>query len=483
VDGLENPRDLGGISEIPGGFTPPRLFTRKPADVTGTYGPEAAKWARESLEIELLPWQAWALDRILEHRADGSLRWRIVVLTVARQSGKSVLGRVGCGWRTTSAHRLFGEKQLVLSTANKQATAREIWQDAAYTLIAHDPNLRLRLAQGNEEIRMLPQGGGGRWLVQAATANLAVGLSVSMGLVDEAWNVDRQAVEAGLVPTMLQRKSPQLWIVSTAGDSGSDLLHVYRTAALRQLEEPDRAEVLLLEWSAEPEALIDDREAWKAASPHWSEGREAYIAAQLEILPEQTFRTQLLNQKVDALGGWLTRAAWEGCKAPTIDLRSGGSAERLHAVIEYAADGQTFGMVVAQRVEDRIVVRSWLLPTIDSLWARVCELPRDALLLQSVGFKDRLPLAPCETKPVGLPELRLATRYAGRAITDQIVAHNGDPELTAHVLAAVIAYSEQGPVLSMSRSPAPITLARALVWGLGAILERDQSARPMVVSR
>jgi phage terminase large subunit-like protein len=467
---------------MPGGFTPPRLFTAKPPDVAGTYGPAARQYAADQLEVELLPWQAWALDRILEHRSDGSLRWRIVVLTVSRQSGKSVLGRVGCSWRMGKGHEHFGEKQLVLSTANKQVTARELWQEAAYTMIAHNPDLRLRLAQGAEEMRIHHGAGGGRWLVQAATANLAVGLSVSMGLVDEAWNVDRQAVESGLVPTMLQRRSPQLWIVSTAGDSGSDLLHVYRTAALRQLEDPETAEILLLEWSAEPDAAIDDIDAWKAASPHWSEGREAYIRTQMGILPEQTFRTQLLNQKVDALGGWLTRAAWDGCRSP-LEPRAGSSANRVHAAIEYAADGQSFAMVIGQRVEDRIVVRSWLMETIDQLWARVCELPRDALLLQSVGFRDRLPLAPCESKPVGLPELRLATRYAGRAITDQIVAHDGDPDLTAHVLAAVIAYSEQGPVLSMQRSPAPITLARALVWVLGSILEADQTTRPMVVSR
>ena len=230
---------------------------------------------------------------------------------------------------------------------------------------------------------------------------------------------------------------------------------------------------------AEPDAAIDDRDAWRMASPHWTPGRESYLEMQLDVLPEQTFRTQLMNQKVDALGGWLSRQAWDRCKSP-LELVHGG--ERLYAAIEYAQTGDTFAMVAAQRVADSIVVRSWQYPTLDALWAGVCELPRNALLLQSMGFKDKLPLAPCETRPVGISQLRSATRYAGRAITDGVVAHDGDPDLTAHVLSAVVAYSEQGPVLSMARSPAPITLARAMVWALGAILEPPTAGRPMVVS-
>jgi hypothetical protein len=188
----------------------------------------------------------------------------------------------------------------------------------------------------------------------------------------------------------------------------------------------------------------------------------------------------MLNQKVDALGGWLSRQAWDRCRSP-LELEHGGA--RVHAAIEYAQDGETFAVVIGQRVGDQIVIRSQTFRSLDDLWRRVCELPRDALLLQSIGFKDKLPLAPCETRPVGIAQLRLATRYAGRAITDGQVAHNGDPELTQHVLSAVVAYSESGPVLSMSRSPAPITLARAMVWVLGAILEPETAGRPMVVAR
>ena len=111
-----------------------------------------------------------------------------------------------------------------------------------------------------------------------------------------------------------------MWIVSTQGDSGSDLLEAYRRQGVRGIADPDTADVLLLEWSADPSADVTDRQAWRDASPHWSPRREKFIASQLEILPDGVFRTQLLNQRVDALGGWITRAQWEACSAPELEL-------------------------------------------------------------------------------------------------------------------------------------------------------------------
>jgi len=455
------------------------MFTDRPDDVTGSYGGLACEWAARVLRVELRPWQRWALDRALEHRADGSLRWGAVILSVSRQSGKSVTGRAVCGWRQNGGPAVFDEPQTVVSTANKFQTALELWQGAAYAMqaVCHS---RVRWARGAEEIG---DPNGSRWLVQAATPNLGVGLSVSMALVDEAWNVERDHVEASLVPTMLERESPQLWIVSTQGDSGSDLLESYRRQGVKGIADPNAADVLLLEWSADPSAAVTDRDAWRQASPHWSDRREAFIASQLDQLGEDTFRTQILNQRVDALGGWVTRSQWEACQSP-LDLQAGAAAPKIIAACEYSEDGSLYALVVTQRIGDRIVARTYGERKIDELWRRVCELPRSALLLVSVGFKGRLPLAPCETRMVGVNELRLATRSALRAIADRVVAHNGDPDLQRHVLTAVVAYTgEAGPVLSQRRSPGPITYARALTWCVGATLEvADVKPAPRVYS-
>ena len=114
-------------------LVPPRLETPRPSDVVGSYGAEAAGWIGHYLRDGLRAWQRYALERLLEHRADGSLRWRRVILTVSRRSGKSVLSRGLCGWRVGAAD-LFGEAQEVVHVANLRATAQRIWTPAARTL-------------------------------------------------------------------------------------------------------------------------------------------------------------------------------------------------------------------------------------------------------------------------------------------------------------------------------------------------------------
>jgi phage terminase large subunit-like protein len=456
----------------------PRLYTETPADVAGSYGGQAVAWAREALGIECRPWQAWALERALEYQADGQLRWPVVVLSVSRQSGKSVIGQVVCGWRQDQGSQVFGEQQTIVSTANKFATAIELWQAVAFKLQA-SRGTDVKWARGAE---VLGSPAGNRWLVQAATANLGVGLSVSLALCDEAWNIDRDHVEGALVPTMLERASPQLWIVSTQGDSASDLLETYRQQGMMGLRDPDRAEVLLLEWSADPAADVTDRDAWQQASPHWSERRERFIERQLEILPDQVFRQQILNQRTEALAGWVTRGQWAACRDP-IGFLAGPDAPKLIAACEFSEDGSLYALVITQQVAGRIVTRVMAEKTADGLWARVCELPQNALLLVSAGFKGRIPLAPCATRLVGVNEVRLATRPTLRAIQDQTIAHDGDPTLASHILTAVIAQAgEAGPVVSQRRSPGPITMARALCWCVGATLEIDAKPAPRVYS-
>lgn len=52
-------------------------------------GFDVIEWARESLKVDLLPWQEWLLIHALELLPNGRLRFRTVLVLVARQN-------VGC---------------------------------------------------------------------------------------------------------------------------------------------------------------------------------------------------------------------------------------------------------------------------------------------------------------------------------------------------------------------------------------------------
>lgn len=293
----------------------------------GTYGPAVAQWALERPRMhplrdghglrELRWWQAYALARAFEHDDAGHLVWRTVLVSGPRQVGKSWLERVVCAWRI-HAGAVFGGPQDVLHVAHKLQAAQEVWRPAARWAVGAYGKGCVRWANGEQQIE-LPDDGS-RWLIQAATDGAGVAFSLSMALVDEAWMVARHVVDAAIAPTMIEAENPQLWLVSTAGTSQSDLMATYRAHALALDPPADDTSLLILEWSAppDPDIDIDDPAVWRAASPHWSPKREAVIRDERGKVPEVDFRQQWLNQWVPTVSAPLidserwAASAWHG---------------------------------------------------------------------------------------------------------------------------------------------------------------------------
>jgi hypothetical protein len=450
----------------------PRLETPRPSDVVGSYGSEAAGWIGRYLHDELRPWQRYALERILEHRADGSLRWRRVILTVSRQSGKSVLSRGLCGWRVGAAD-LFGEPQEVLHVANLRSTAARIWAPAA-RLLESQIGANVRRANGQEAVEL---GDGSAWRLAASTLDGGVGSSVSLAFVDEAWRVSREVVDGSIAPTMLERSSPQLILVSTAGDGGSRLLLEDRDAAIAQLADPEAARILLLEWSAPPEAYPDDREAWRQASPHWTPGRLEALEHAYATSSEADWRRQYLNQWVLAARSWIAAAQWSDATDPALTMPAGLGG--TVAINDQEGAPGACGYVHALLDGDRVLVSGRAFPSRRALWAALEELGRAhraAELLYPVSFEKHVARLPFR-RPVKVGTLEQRAGYGPTlaAIVDGRLAHDGDAELTRQMLTATPAtVPDVGTTLSARRSPGPIYLARAAVWAVGAELRPEQ---------
>jgi hypothetical protein len=352
---------------MPNSATLPRFITPIHPRRAFSWG-ESARVFAETLPIhagrvrEWRYWQRLVMDRALECDSDGNLLWPTVVISAPRQSGKSVIERIACLWRIHQS-QLFGETQTVLHVAHAERTAKEIWTPAAMWVQHMHGKRALRVGTGQTAMT-LPDGS--RWLVQAATIGAGVGFSLSMVLVDEAWNIHRNIVEAALAPTMLESKSPQLWLVSTAGTAESDLMRAYRNYALA-----GDANVLLIEWSA-PEELEDihDRDAWRLASPYWDERREQRMAEKVETVEEWAFRQQYLNQWVPQLASPLISASLideivtheplpDGETTFGVDV----SADRTHAAIVAHCGGRC-------EVVDSSEGTQWLLPRLVGLAER-----------------------------------------------------------------------------------------------------------------
>jgi hypothetical protein len=226
--------------------------------------------------------------------------------------------------------------------------------------------------------------------------------------VDEAWRVSREVVDGSIAPTMLERRSPQLVLVSTAGDGGSTLLLEDRDAAIAQLADPDTARILLLEWSAPPEAYVDDRDAWRLASPHWTPARLEALEHAFATSSEADWRRQYLNQWVLAARSWIAPAQWAEAADEALVLPD--SPPGTVAINDEDGRPGYCGYVLAIAVDERVVVSGRAFPSRRALWAALEDLGRarrGATLLYPASFERHVAHLPAfKAAKVGSAEQR-----------------------------------------------------------------------------
>jgi phage terminase large subunit-like protein len=411
--------------------------------------------------MDVRGWQGYVLDRALEHDADGRLVWPTVIVTVSRQQGKSFLARGLCMWRLFEGQRIWGGEQTLLHVANKRETAMEVMRPAGRWV---DGRGLGKVKWGNTFAGIeLPAGD--RWLIHAANESAGVGYSVDMAFVDEAWKIKRTVVDDAIAPTMAERPSPQLWLVSTAGDSESDLLIAYRQRALDKLGQADPGDVLLLEWSAPPEADPDLEDTWAWASPEWSEQRARFLRTQWENVEESAWRTQWLNQWVARADHWLKDSVWAGTLEPERPL----PADRVWTVaLESDFDGMGHAVAIAALDTDqRIVVRVTTHRTMKEASDQVTQIRAGHPQLQlyaTPSFIDRIPER--IDGIVGQREAAAATQTLLDAFDRRQLAHDGNQTLLEHLGQSTISRRQAGWTLAAPMGKAGVYAARAVMFAV-----------------
>lgn len=321
------PRLLG--SEQPRVFTPPlRKLTPKTS-----LGFAVIEFAEDVLGLELLPWQKWLLIHALELRRDGTLRFRYIVVLVARQNGKSTLSQVLALWFMY----VYGAN-LVIGTAQDLDVAEEIWQGAV-DMVEETPELdelkeRVVLVNGKKSLELKT---GERYKVKAANRRAGRGLSGELVLLDELREHQTWDAWGAVTKTTMARDQAQIWALSNAGDVSSVVLRYLRLMAHAALGDPDGIvdpkeavdpeddvdeldddddTLGIFEWSAVPGCSIRDRSGWAQANPSLGYTiTERTIASSARTDPEWVFRTEVLCQWPDgAIEGPFPAGAWEACE-------------------------------------------------------------------------------------------------------------------------------------------------------------------------
>lgn len=231
------------------GSTTPRLYT--PPLVTGPPGecgcgcaltPATSKgfaavdFARDVVGFEPLPWQRWVLIHGLELLPDGRYRFRIVLLLVARQSGKTTIVEI------KNLFKMFVQGAEILGTAQDLSVSEESW-DNAVEICEGLPELACEIkdvikVNGKKALRLL---NGARWRVKAIKSS---GRQAGRGPSADDVNFDELREHRTWGPwgavskTTLARPNAQRWCFSNAGDDSSVVLNAQRAKGRAAVKDP-----------------------------------------------------------------------------------------------------------------------------------------------------------------------------------------------------------------------------------------------------
>lgn len=314
------------------GSTTPRLMT--PPLVTGppgpcpcgacaltrptSYGFAVIDFARDFLGRPLDPWQELAAIHGGELLPDGRPRFRIVLILVARQNGKTeLLVVLSLFWQFVEA------QPLILGTSTKLDYAKESWFKAiklarkTAALDALRPARWTREANGEQESWSTEEA---RYKIAPANAEGGRSLTINRLIMDElrqhrsyeAWD----AAEPAASPF-----DAQIWALSNAGDDRSVVLNEYRDEALQYIETGTGDPRLgLLEWSAPEYADPTDPAAIAMANPNVGRrgtDMETLLAAARRAVRKggkalSGFKTERMCIRVKALDPAVDTDAWRG---------------------------------------------------------------------------------------------------------------------------------------------------------------------------
>lgn len=505
------------------GSETPRIFTapRRKLTPETTHGFAAIAFAEDVLGVKLFPWQKWLLKHALELNEDGSYRYRFVVVTVARQAGKTMLMLILALW-----HIYALDSPTVIATAQDLANAEKAWGEAVEWAQSDEELEELieKVNLGHPKFMKLVTGC--QYRVAAASRKGGRGFSGDLILLDELREHQSWDSWSAVTNTMNARPRAQAWAFSNAGDALSIVLRYLRAQAHRDLGWPDGdgdAEILealdedmqeyltesgneevlgWFEWSAHPDSKRTDRTAWAQANPSLNHTdivencvTERAISAAMRTNPPSQFEIEVLCRWVSmSEGGPFPEGAWRETQdneaRPADDARRmlclAMSWNRTKCYIARAAK-DTAGIPVVGIAADRTGT-DWLIP-----WLIDNRETYGGIVIQSNGAPEtsliddinnaKLP----DGKPANIPIISWSGPDLGSAaglmfdrLERRAIRHLEHPGLDAAATSAAVKVFSQGAwVIDLAASPtdaAPLKAAIGAVWAVETTAPQRRSA-------
>jgi phage terminase large subunit-like protein len=449
----------------------------------------------EMLDHPLMPWQRQVADVGLEIDPQTGLpAYREIVVTVMRQSGKSILllsfqldrclswpGLRRCAYTAQSG---FDARKKLLRDYVPILKRSRLWPAVEH----------VRQSQGDEGLTFTDMS---EIAVVASNLSAGHGRSWDLGVIDEAFDDEDDRREQAIVPALATRADGQLLVASTAGTTRSAYLRRKLEAGRLAVEMDSGHGIAFFEWSIPDDADIDDPETWWSYMPAlgWTIQPEA-VAHARQSMSEAEFRRSFCNQWVSMDEAWLPPGAWAACRddRPIPDLAEvvlgfDGSfsndstalvavqlGERPHldvaACWERPPDADEAWRVPILDVEDAIrqACRRWQVREIvcdPFRWARTFQVLED----------DGLPVVEFPQSPARMVP---ATQRFYEAVVNKTLTHSGDERLARHIGNCVLKVDSRGQRLAKDtkNSPRKIDLAVAAVMAADRAAQRVEQEQP-----
>lgn len=341
------------------GIAEPRIATPPLGELNRdtSYGFDVIDFARDVLGRPLLPWQEVAVIRGGELLPDGRPRFRIVLLMVARQNGKTELPVL------LSIYWQFKQKiDLIVGTSTQLSYAKESWIKAVNLVMRtpaladlRAPLLRQWTRRTNGETESWTTDGC-RYLVKASNEEGGRSLSIRRGVADELRQHKTYAAWDAFEPAHSFMDS-QMWCLSNAGDARSVVLNDHQDQAREFIETGVGDPRLgLLEWSAPEGSDPEDVDALLQANPRVGYGADLDVllatarkAKRLGGDALSGFLTERMCIRVKALNPVIPERAWTALRDPAdlLEVRS-----RVALCIDLSPDGQHATVGAAAVLDD-----------------------------------------------------------------------------------------------------------------------------------